>query len=448
MSGNSTAGVSLPASAPARPVAGFCLTAMLVVSVTATFVPGVPGVVAPTLAWVALALLWSGVGPPQRVQTLVFVGAGAAMLSWAMIRGVPLDVDQVLGQNQPILSMLASITLLRLLNPPVSDDEPELPRGFGTYLRSLLGVHLFGAVINISAVILMADRLSRSEPLRLNQAQLLSRSFTAVAFYSPFIGGVALALAYTPGSSPLMLLAFGGPVALAGLALLVWYGRSGQVEDIENFRGYPVHFESLWLPLILGSAVLTAYATTTGYTVLTLITVLAPIVAVGALTIRGGFRGLGRSLAAYVQVRLPQMGGELALFLGAGVLGAGLVAVFASSGNWVPFTRFDAWSGSLVLAGCIVTSLACIHPIVLLSVMVPLLPGITHDPSFAAVVFAMSWGLGCAVNPMSGINLVLSSRYGTSNWALGRGNIPFTLTLLPVAIALLYLYQWGYGPQV
>ena len=73
--------------------------------------------------------------------------------------------------------------------------------------------------------------------------------------------------------------------------------------------------------------------------------------------------------------------------------------------------------------------------------MVPLLPAIPHDPSFVALVFAMSCGLGCVVNPMSGINLVLSSRYGINNWALGRGNIPFSLTLLPVAVACLFVYE-------
>lgn len=414
---------------------------MLAVTVVATFSSAVPVLAAPLLAWSALLLLWSRLGRPQRAQVLLFIAVGTVGLLWAATRGAAPRFDRVLGQNQPILSMLAAITLLRLLSPPVTEDEPELPRGFGTYLRSLFGVHLFGAVINISAVVLMADRLARTEPLRLNQAQLISRSFTAVAFYSPFIGGVALALAYTPGSSPLRLLAFGGPVALAALGLLVWYGRTGRVADIDNFRGYPVHFESLWLPLVLGSVVLAAYVTTTGYTVLALITVLAPLVAGGALLLRGGASGFRQAMTDYVSVRLPQMGGELALFLGAGVLGAGLVAVFSAADNWVPFTTFDAWNGSLLLVGCIATSLACIHPVVLLSVMVPLLPGIVHDPSFVAIVFAMSWGLGCAVNPMSGINLVLSSRYGVSNWALGRANIPFSLTLLPVAVALLFLYE-------
>ena len=53
----------------------------------------------------------------------------------------------------------------------------------------------------------------------------------------------------------------------------------------------------------------------------------------------------------------------------------------------------------------------------------------------------MGWGLGCAVNPMSGVNVILSSRYGVSNWRLARGNLAFSATLYAVAVGLLYLYQ-------
>jgi hypothetical protein len=76
---------------------------------------------------------------------------------------------------------------------------------------------------------------------------------------------------------------------------------------------------------------------------------------------------------------------------------------------------------------------------------VPLLQSIDPDPSFVAIAFAMGWGLGCAVNPMSGINLVLSTRYGASNWALGRNNVAFSATLYPVAVGLLYLYERTVG---
>ena len=66
----------------------------------------------------------------------------------------------------------------------------------------MLGVHAFGSVINISAIIIMSDRLARVRPLGFDQAQLFSRAFSSVAFYSPFIGGVALRWPTRPARAP------------------------------------------------------------------------------------------------------------------------------------------------------------------------------------------------------------------------------------------------------
>ena len=73
MSGQSTAGASLPAAVPALPAAGICLVTMLVVSLAATFWPVVSPLAAPLLAWVAGAMLWSRVGRQQRWQTVAFM---------------------------------------------------------------------------------------------------------------------------------------------------------------------------------------------------------------------------------------------------------------------------------------------------------------------------------------------------------------------------------------
>ena len=424
-----------------RRPAGVLIASMLSVSIISTLWSAVPAVVAPILAWSALVLLWSGLGVQQRAQAVVFCVVGIVALWWGLSRGAALSIEGVLGQNQAILSLLASITLLRLLNPPVREVEPELPRGLRTYLRSMVGVHAFGAVINVSAVIIMADRLARAAPLTMAQAQLLSRAFTAVAFYSPFIGGVALALVYTPGSNPLLMMLFGVPLSLVALGLLSWYARTGRVDDIVNFRGYPVHLEGLWLPVVLATAVLLASVLTSDYSVLSLITMLTPLVVGGALLQSGGLGGLRRSLADYVNRRLPEMGGELTLFLAAGVLGTGLVTAFGAESGWVPFDHFDAFNASLMLLVFPLTSLMCIHPVVIVSVAAPLLATTGADPTFLAIVFAMGWGLGCALNPMSGINLVLHTRYGVSNWTLGRTGIPFSATLYPVAVGLLHIYE-------
>ena len=424
-----------------RRAAGAAVAGMLLLAVAGAVLTEVPAVAAAGAAWIALALLWRGLGRQQHVQALAFIAAGATAMLWAASRGAPPDIERVLSQNQPILSMLAAVTALRLLNPPPRADEPELPQGVGAYLRSMLGVHAFGAIINVSAVVIVADRLARVRPLEPNQAQLLSRAFSAVAFHSPFIGGVALALAYTPGSNPLVLMAYGLPLALAAFLLLTWYAYSGRCEDIARFRGYPVHPEDLRVPVALGATVLGAAVLTSGYSVLSLITVLTPVVVAAALLRRGGVRGLRAALDDYVRTRAPEMGGELALFLGAGVMAAGLVAASSAAGGWMFFDRLDAFHASLLVLACIVASTACIHPVVIVGVVAPLVERIDLDPTFLAVTLAMGWGLGCAVNPMSGVNVILSSRYGASNWRIARGNLAFSATLYVVAVGLLYLYQ-------
>ncbi len=415
---------------------------MLALTIAGAICPAVPPVAPAVLAWVALILLWAGVGRRQQVQALLFIAAGLAAFLWGASRGAPLRVDSLLGQNQPILSMLASVTLLRLLNRPPRAAEAELPRGLGAYLQSILGVHAFGSVINISAVIIMSDRLARVRPLGFDQAQLFSRAFSSVAFYSPFIGGVALALAYTPGSSPVVMMLFGAPLAAAACLWLYWYASSGRVENVEGFRGYPLRPEDLKVPLALGAGVLAATAALPGYSVLALITMVTPAVVLAALLKRGGLRGLRPGFTEYVQTRAPQMGGELALFLGAGVLAAGVVAAAAGAGGWLIFARLDAFHASLLVLAFVVTSLACIHPAVLVGVTVALVETVELDPTLLATTFAMGWGLGCAVNPLSGVNVVLATRYGANNWRIARSNVAFSAALYVVAVGLLYLYEY------
>ena len=237
--------------------------------------------------------------------------------------------------------------------------------------------------------------------------------------------------------------AFGLPLAGVACLLLYWYAWSGRLRDVDRFRGYPVHLEGLRVPVALGVAVLATAATTSRYSVLALITILTPILVAVVLLRRGGPRNLRAGLADYVVTRAPQMGTELALFLSAGVMAAGLIAASASAGGWTPFTHLDAFNASLLLLAFFGTSLVGIHPVVIVGVAAPLAGTIGADPTLLATAFAMGWGLGCAVNPMSGINMVLSSRYGISNWRVARGNVVYSAALYCVAVGLLYLFQYA-----
>ncbi len=436
---NSTSTTTAPLSAARHP-AGWLLAAMLCASLANTLWPAVPVVLAAALAWLAAVLLWPRLGRQSRVQVVAMTLLGVAGLTWGALNGAEVSVGRALSQNQAIVSMLASVGLLRLLNRPLGEREPELPRGLGTYVRSMLGVHLFAAVINISALVIMADRLARGTRLHPEQARLLSRSFTMAAFYSPFIAGVGMALAYTPGSSLAALMLLGVPLALCGFAVLYLLARLGAVAGIEDFRGYPVHLESLWLPAALGLAVLLAHQLRPDVSVLALVTLLTPAIVIVVLLARSGPAATRAALVEFASMRLPDMAGELALFLSAGVFASGLVAVFAAGGAWLPFAQFDALAASLLLAATLAVSALGVHPVIVVSGAASLLAPLEPEPTLLALVFAVGWGLGCAINPLSGTNLTLQGRYGIDNWALGRANVGFALILGAAAVGLFHLY--------
>ena len=401
----------------------------------------VPVVLPAALAWLAAATLWPDANRIQRNQIIWMSAAAVVGLIWGWWHQVEIDPLRVLSQNQLIISMMAAVTLLRLLSHSPESSTEELPRGKGAFLKSMLGVHLFGAVINISALVIMADRLSHGRSLTRSQALLLSRTFTMAVFYSPFIGGMALALAYTPGSNLPTMMGFGIPLAIAGMFVIRAITNLENDSDLDDFRGYPVRLESLWLPGLLAMTVLVLHSFFPSVSVLTLIIMFAPVIVVVALVHRSGPRAATRELSGFVPQRLPDMSGELFLFLAAGVLASGVAAVFATLGDWVPFDRFDAGAASLILIGTVVVAFVGVHPVVVVSTAVPLLSPLAPDPSFLGILFVMCWGIGCAISPLSGTNVTLDGRYGVNSWFISRRNAGFCTVMTVIAIGLLFAYE-------
>lgn len=422
-------------------LAGWLLAVMLALSIANSIQPEIPIILAAGAAWMAGICLWPRVSKAQRVQVGAMSVLGLLGLVWGTFHGVSLDPSRMFSQNQLIISMIVSVSLLRLLSNRLDAGEETLPTGKSAYLRSMLGIHLFGAVINISALVIMADRLSRNHPLREPEALLMSRAFTMAVFYSPFIGGMAIALAYTPGSDLSTIMLVGIPLTLVGLLTLYGLGRWTNYGASEKLRGYPVHFESLGLPALLALGVLVLHTMLTGYSVLSLIIILCPILVAVTLVARSGLSGAGNTLAGFVRGRFPDMVGELVLFLAAGVLATGLSAFFSTLGGWVPFQTFDAGAASIVLVCTVVVALLGVHPVVVVSTAVPLFATVDPDPNLMALLFVMGWGIGCAISPLSGTNVTLSGRYGVSNWRIARRNIGFCGLMTVFAIIGLHAYE-------
>ena len=167
-----------PALLPARreALAGFLLTLMIAASV----LPGISLLPAGMLGWSAALLLSHRLSRRQRLQTGWLLGLGVAGMAWGAWQGGSLNLGQALTGNQGLVSLLAAVSFLRLVTRPESahGDAPP-PRGRKALWRTLIGVHLFGAVINLSTVVILGDRMTTHGRMGKRRALALSRGFAA-----------------------------------------------------------------------------------------------------------------------------------------------------------------------------------------------------------------------------------------------------------------------------
>ncbi len=433
--------------APLRARAAGWLLASMVIVLPAHAIGWFPSLPAALPGWMAALLLWSALAVAQRRQVAVLAGLGIAGLVFAAARGVPLDLARIALQNHLILSMLAAVSFLRLVAlPDLAEGESDrLPRGPAAMLRTLVGVHLFGAVINLSAVVVMGDRLARAGAMNPNTALLLSRGFTCAVYYSPFFGGTALALTLAEGARLGVLVAVGLPLAIIGLGFAAWDARRRDPRKLEDFVGYPTDLRSLFVPLLLASGVLAAHLVWPRVSVLTVIAWVAPLLVGTLLGVRAGAREAAVGMLAHVQQRLPEMRGELALFLAAGVLASGLTATFSAFGDWLPFERLDGTSATVIMLMTVLAATVGLHPVIGLTTAASVLAPTNPPPDLLAVMFVLSWGLGTAVSPMAVTHLTMQGRYGVDAWMFPRANVGYGLLMMVLASLALHALDAALG---
>src|SRR5229473_3273212 len=222
--------------------AGLLLVTMMSLTVLHAFYSAFPGWWGGLLGWAAGVLLWRRLTPRQSIQVLLFSGIGLLGLFLQDPKNIPDGLTQALSDNNAIISMLIGVSFLRLVSALAFYTHGEhLPKGKKAFWSTMLGVHLFGSVINMSAVMIIADRLTRRSHLRKQQAIVLSRSFSAAAFWSPFFGAMAAALTFAPGAKIPVLIITG--LGLAAISLLVTGYQLGaqKKQALAAFVGYPMH---------------------------------------------------------------------------------------------------------------------------------------------------------------------------------------------------------------
>ena len=414
------------------------ISVMLAASVVHGLAPAFPREVAVLAAWAAGCAVLGRLPRRALVQAGTMLGIGLACIAVAAARGVDVEWGDAAGRSLPILTLLAGVAFLRLvcLTDVVRRTGSAAPRGFGAYVRTMAGVHLFGAVINISALVVFTERLARSAALTRREVAMLGRSYSMVAYYSPFIGGVALALGLVPGVQLPELVLAGVTLAGVGFLVVAAIGRLEEGAAISEFRGYPFRLESLWLPFVLVCAVAAVHWTWPSLSVLLLVALLAPLLAATVLAARTGPAGAIRTVTRFALTELPGMSGELTLFLAAGVLGGGLASLVSAYPSMVPAFALTPATGTMALAGIVVCAMAGVHPLVSVTTLIAVTLPASPDPTLLAAVCVTGWGIGSAAGPYSGINLVLAARCGVSSWMFTRWNAIYCAVMVLAAGAV------------
>lgn len=412
---------------------------MVFVSVAHGFVPAVPSLLAGLLGWCAAVLLWYRLRRRQRIQTGWLIVMGSAGLAWGSSQGIGIDPSAIFASNQGLISLLVAVTFLRLVTlPEEAGTTAALPRGRKALWRTLLGVHLFGSVINMSTVFILGDRMATRGRLGKRRALVLTRGFATAAFWSPFFAAMAAALTYAPGARIGLLMLSGLPMATISL----WFtGR--ELEPASPVRGalfigYPMRFSTLWLPSLLVLIVLLIHAAEPRWSILAIISLNAPLLSLGILVRRHGKGALPR-FREHVNRGLAETANELCLFLAAGVLAAGLTSTLATWGQWLVFTRFGPLQASLLLLVMVGLATLGLHPVITIATFGTWLAPVDPDPTLLAMTFLMAWGIGILANPLSGLHLAMQGRYGIDGYAFLRWNSAYIAKSLTVGMLLLHL---------
>lgn len=213
-----------------------------------------------------------------------------------------------------------------------------------------------------------------------------------------------------------------------------------QVErlGVADFEGYPLRLQTLGLPVTLALLVLLIHRLWPGLSILAVIALVAPLL---ALLFMPG-QGRGAALKRQVVERFPAIGGQLVLFLGAGLLAAGINSALSvidlGAGHGLPLFNHFGWiEASLTLLLIFLVAIIGVHPLISISGVAPLLWPLSPDPSLLGMCFLLGWGLATGTSPLSGSNLALASRYNLSAGLLLRWNLLYGLLMYGVACLLM-----------
>ncbi len=397
-----------------------------------------PAWLAGVASWLAALLLFNNASRILQVQVGILLAIGLILIFYAADQGVEINLLKVISSNSGLLSMIAAVGFLRLVAISDTDKETRLPVGRRSYLHTLLGVNVLSTIINISAPMLIADRIHQQRPLQRFTSQSITRVFCGCASWSPFFGAMAVVLTYVSQAKLLWIVLAGLPFTVMGLIVVYAEARIRYPTEVDSFIGYPIHLDSLKIPFVLVICVVLGFWLLPETPVLMVIASSALLVTTLTLVIRNR-ASVTSQLGDYVVNGLPRMVNELTLFLAAGVLAAGMSAIIENGVSFTQFTHFDATTSIQLLGFMLLCAVIGIHPVILISSLTPLILTLDPNPNLLAVTYLFAWNLGTCSSPLSGTNLVFQGRYDIPSWKAAIWSWPYVIVMYLIAAIWLQL---------
>lgn len=418
-------------------VAGVALYLMILLSIVSGLTAILPGWWAGITGWLAAILLLHRVRRMQLLQSGLMLLVGFVCLFWSLPSEPALWL-KAFSANQSLVTMLASVSFLRLIAASQMNDDHSEPRGVKAFWKTLLGVHLFGSIINLSAMMIMAERLNQKQPLTITQAATLSRGFGTAALWSPFFAAMGVALTNSPGAHLFILALAGLPIA----AVALWIAGTEITKeiDVEEFKGYPLDLSALWMPSLLAVSIMACHFLLPLVPILTLISLLSITLPLLVLLMKRSSEGASVYKNHIINV-IPNIGSELLLFLSAGVLAVGIGVLMTSANLSLGLTSFGATQASGLLIVSVILAITGVHPVITIATAGGLLANLNAAPDLLAMTFLMCWSGGVIASPLSGMHLTLAGRFNISNFTLFMRNRRFTVKFLVLQIVFLHLYE-------
>ena len=268
------------------------------------------------------------------------------------------------------------------------------------------------------------------------QIILLTRSFASDAYWSPFFVAFAAAITYAPNLDTFTILINGIFLAFIGFLITYVEVKKDKKFELDEFRGYPLSFDTLYLPFALAFLVLFTHTVFPEIKVIILISVFCMALTIIVLPIKEGLVNAYEEFKNHILIELPNMRSELSLFLVAGMFGILVGSILLGLDLELPFETFDWFVASILLAIFIILGFIGIHPIITIAVIGDFLSGVNH--TLLAITFLMAWSTTVSTSPFSGLNLTIIARYNLSAKNIFKLNIFYTFKMFVLCTICLY----------